>query len=122
MPRMIKLAVAIGLICLLGAGSAAAHAMLQYAVPGVGSTVKTSPKLIRLKFSEGVEAALCRVTVTGSGSAVLTGSLRTQANDKSTLIVTMVGALKPGVYKVAWSAVSVDTHHTEGSFSFTVRP
>lgn len=122
MHRMMTLAACMSVTWLFGAGSAAAHATLQYAVPGVGSTMKTSPKLIRLKFNEGVEAALCRVTVTGSGGAVLTGSLRTQANDKSTLILTLAGALKPGVYKVAWSAVSVDTHRTEGSFSFTVRP
>jgi methionine-rich copper-binding protein CopC len=30
--------------------------------------------------------------------------------------------LGPGVYDVNWHAVSVDTHHTQGSFSFTVQP
>ena len=30
--------------------------------------------------------------------------------------------LPPGVYTVNWHAVSVDTHHTQGSFNFTVAP
>ncbi|MDE1974119.1 MAG: copper resistance protein CopC, partial [Hyphomicrobiales bacterium] len=29
-------------------------------------------------------------------------------------------ALKPGSYRVRWRALSVDTHKTEGSFTFTV--
>jgi copper resistance protein C len=29
-------------------------------------------------------------------------------------------ALSPGTYHVHWHALSVDTHKTEGSFSFTV--
>ena len=29
--------------------------------------------------------------------------------------------LEPGVYKVAWRAVSIDTHVTEGNHTFTVR-
>jgi methionine-rich copper-binding protein CopC len=38
-------------------------------------------------------------------------------------LVTPVSApLKPGVYTVHWHAVSVDTHRTQGSFQFTVRP
>jgi methionine-rich copper-binding protein CopC len=29
-------------------------------------------------------------------------------------------ALPPGTYKVRWHVLSVDTHKTEGSYSFTV--
>ena len=29
-------------------------------------------------------------------------------------------ALAPGSYKVRWHALSVDTHTTEGAFTFTV--
>jgi hypothetical protein len=31
-------------------------------------------------------------------------------------------ALLPGAYRVHWHVVSVDTHMTEGDFSFTVKP
>jgi len=30
--------------------------------------------------------------------------------------------LTPGHYKVSWHVVSVDTHRTEGSFSFDIQP
>ena len=28
----------------------------------------------------------------------------------------------PGTYSVTWHAVALDTHHTQGSFKFTVAP
>ncbi|MGH6674956.1 MAG: copper resistance protein CopC [Xanthobacteraceae bacterium] len=31
-------------------------------------------------------------------------------------------ALKPGIYIVSWHVVSVDTHHTQGTYKFTVAP
>ncbi len=122
MYRILKLAIAAALCWLLTNGNAFTHAMLEHAVPAVGSTVAVPPKEIRLKFSEAVEAAFCRVTVTGSEGAVATGRPHTDGKDKSLLIVDLQGSLKPGVYRVQWKAVSVDTHRTEGSFSFTVRP
>ncbi len=30
-------------------------------------------------------------------------------------------SLPPGSYKVKWSAVAVDTHHTTGTFGFEVK-
>jgi copper resistance protein C len=36
--------------------------------------------------------------------------------------VPIVKPLSAGEYKVHWQAVSVDTHHTQGSFQFTVKP
>jgi hypothetical protein len=38
------------------------------------------------------------------------------------LIVKVGKTLPPGVYTVNWRAVSVDTHHTQGDFQFTVTP
>jgi copper resistance protein C len=38
------------------------------------------------------------------------------------LVVKVAKTLAPGVYIVNWHAVSVDTHHTQGSFEFTVKP
>jgi hypothetical protein len=30
--------------------------------------------------------------------------------------------LTPGTYRVSWRVVSVDTHPTEGNFTFTIKP
>jgi copper resistance protein C len=101
--------------------AAEAHAMLQSASPSVGGSVTGSPSAIRLEFSEGVEARYSQVSVTGPGGTVSV-SRPASGGAKSTLVVKVGQALKAGRYKVHWSVVSVDTHRTQGSFSFEVRP
>jgi methionine-rich copper-binding protein CopC len=36
--------------------------------------------------------------------------------------VPIAKPLSAGAYTVHWQAVSVDTHHTQGTFEFTVKP
>ena len=113
---------AAGLAFLLAPFAAFAHAQLEEATPAVGGTV-APPREIRLKFSEGVEAHFCAVAVTAEGgAAVPVGALSVDPADPSVLIAKLGKTLAPGVYTVAWHAVSVDTHKTQGSFSFTVKP
>jgi methionine-rich copper-binding protein CopC len=101
--------------------AADAHALLQSASPSVGGSVAGSPSAIRLEFSEGVEVRYSQVSVTGPGGTVLV-SHPANGGAKSTLAVKVDQTLKPGRYRVHWSALSVDTHRTQGSFSFEVRP
>jgi copper resistance protein C len=109
------------LVALLGAaGPAFAHALLQSASPPVGGTVAPPPEL-RLTFSEGVEPAFCRVALSGPGGAVPVGKPSVAPNDDKVLIVKVDGNLAAGTYTVKWQAVSVDTHHTQGDFDFTVK-
>ena len=106
----------------LAAASAFAHAQLEQAFPAVGGTV-AAPSEIRLKFSEGVEPHFCTVALSADGAgAVPLGALSLDPVDPSVLIAKVGKALAPGVYTVTWHAVSVDTHKTQGSFSFTVMP
>jgi methionine-rich copper-binding protein CopC len=96
--------------------------LLRKAVPGVGATVRTAPAAITLVFSEGVEPTFCTVVVSdAAGAHFESGAPRTAPDNEKTLIV----ALKPltaGSYTVEWHATSVDTHKTEGKFTFTVAP
>ena len=105
------------------AGSAAfAHAQLEKSTPPVGGTV-ASVSEIRLEFSEGVEPKFTKVTLTGpGGAAVPLGSVSTAADNQALLIVPISKPLSAGAYTVHWQAVSVDTHHTQGTFDFTVKP
>jgi methionine-rich copper-binding protein CopC len=106
----------------LAAGAAFAHAQLDKAVPPVGGTV-TSPNEIRLKFTEGVEPRFSGIALAGEGgAAVPLGAPGVDPADNSVLIAKVAKTLPPGVYTVTWHAVSVDTHKTQGSFSFTVKP
>ena len=109
---------ALALVC----PPAHAHAMLEQAVPPVGSTVPSAPGELRLSFSEALEPRFCRIAVTdASGAPMNAGAIRTDPADPSRLLVP-VRALRPGTYGVSWHAVSVDTHRTEGSYRFTVGP
>ena len=111
-----------GLLALLPL-PALAHAMLVSASPRVGSTVPASPSDITLTFSEGVEAALSGVEVTdATGQKVRTGRATVAPGNPAVLVVKLPTRLAPGRYEVAWHVVSVDTHKTQGHFSFQVGP
>ena len=56
------------------------------------------------------------------GAAQPLGKASVDPTDNTTLVVKVAKALPPGVYTVHWHAVSVDTHHTQGNFDFTVKP
>jgi copper resistance protein C len=109
------------IIALLGAtlaiSTAHAHASLEHASPLAGSTVSDAPKEIVLTFSEKLEPAFSRMTVTDTGGAqVNDGGVEVDGN---TMHVGLK-SLAPGSYKVNWRAVSADTHATLGSFVFQV--
>jgi copper resistance protein C len=114
------IAVSLALIC--GATSAFAHARLEAAAPPVGGTVAAASE-IRLTFSEGVEPRFSGVTLTAPGGVnVPLGPAKTEPGGNAVLVVPITKALAAGSYTVHWRAVSVDTHHTQGTFQFTVRP
>lgn len=118
---MRRLTTALAAAALFGAVNAAlAHAFLDHASPAVGSTVPAAPPLVRLWFSQELEPAFSAVTVTDkAGNRVDRGDSSVDAKDPTELHAGLK-PLPPGTYKVAWRVVSVDTHTTEGDFSFTV--
>jgi hypothetical protein len=103
------------------AGQAFAHAQLEKATPAVGGTVSSASE-IRLEFSEGVEPKFSKVSVIGPSGAIPLGAAKTEPGNQAVLIVPIAKPLSAGEYKVHWQAVSVDTHHTQGTFEFTVKP
>ena len=119
--RTITLKIAASLAFALVATQAFAHAQLEKATPPVGGTV-AAPSEIRLEFSEGVEPKFSKVSLTGpGGAAVPLGAAATAPSNQAVLIVPISKPLSPGAYTVHWQAVSVDTHHTQGTFEFTVK-
>ena len=50
------------------------------------------------------------------------GAAKTEPSNQAVLVVPISKPLSAGAYKVHWQAVSVDTHHTQGTFEFTVKP
>src|SRR5271168_622557 len=99
---------------------AQAHAFLDHADPRVGSTVRGSPPLVTIWFTEKLEGAFSKIQVFDSqGKEVDRKDVKVDPTDKSLMSVP-VPQLPAGAYKVAWSAVAVDTHHTTGTFTFKV--
>jgi len=97
--------------------AARAHAFLDHASPLVGSTVASAPHEVALTFTQNLEPAFSSVEVMdGSGARVDQGNAAISGN---TMRIGLK-ALSPGTYRVRWHALSVDTHTTEGSFTFHI--
>ena len=96
---------------------ASAHAMLDHAEPRVGNKVATAPREVTLWFTQKLEPAFSSITVTdAAGKRVDTGKTRVNGSQMSV-------SLRPGgsgTYHVKWHVLSVDTHTTDGNFTFQV--
>jgi len=119
--RAFSVRIPLSLALALAATQAFAHAQLEKATPAVGGTVASASE-IRLEFSEGVELKFTKVSLTGPGGAVPLGAAKTEPGNQAVLIAPITKPLAAGVYTVHWHAVAVDTHHTQGTFEFTVKP
>ena len=105
---------------LLAPSLACAHARLQNAVPPAGSTVRHAPEELILTYSEAIEPRFSQVDVNdATGTRMDHGTVHVDPHDSKHLLVPLK-PLPPGRYTVVWHAVSVDTHKTQGSYSFTV--
>ena len=110
---------AIPMVALFIAARADAHAMLDHAQPAVGSTV-AAPKSVTLWFTESLEPAFSTIEVRNAqGAAMQAGKAAVDPADRTELRVPLK-ALPPGTYKVIWRVLSVDTHRTQGDFTFSV--
>ena len=116
--KLLPILAALGLCA--SAVSAWAHAELVTATPRVGSTVSAPPSEVRLSFSEDVEPHFSGIEVTSAdGRSVAAGRVQAQGAE---MRVALARGLPAGSYRVTWHVVSVDTHRTQGSFTFEVRP
>jgi methionine-rich copper-binding protein CopC len=102
------------------AAEARAHAFLDHARPAVGSSVPISPPIVTLWFTQDLEPAFSSVQVMDdTGQRVDLGNGRIPQGSPAELQIGLK-SLPPGTYTVIWHVVSVDTHPTEGTFTFEV--
>ena len=98
---------------------ALAHAFLETASPAAGENLHASPPRIVLHFTEPLEPAFSGITVIDeSGADVSAGPPSADGTEMD----LPLKKLASGRYRVAWHAVSVDTHRTEGKYNFLVLP
>lgn len=114
--------VALALLIALLPGGAFAHADLSEANPADGAELTEAPATVSIRYSEPLELAFSTIRVVDeAGTTIGTGPPAHADGDRHTLSVTLP-ALEPGRYTVEWGAASVDTHRTQGRYSFTVVP
>jgi methionine-rich copper-binding protein CopC len=105
------------LLAPLATSAARAHAFLDHASPLVGTTVRTAPHEVALSYTQELEPTFSTVEVTdASGARVDQGKPQISG---STMRVGLK-SIGPGSYRVRWHVLSVDTHTTEGGFTFHV--
>ena len=105
---------------LFGFSAASGHAFLDRADPRVGSTVKIAPTQVRVWFTERLEPAFSTLEVFDErGERVDNGPPRTDESSPHMLQVPLK-SIGSGTYRVKWRVLSVDTHVTEGDFTFRV--
>jgi methionine-rich copper-binding protein CopC len=98
-----------------------AHAYLDRAEPRVGSTVSSATRQLSLWFTQNLEPAFSSAEVRDSTGARVDQGARVDPANRSVMRV-LLRPLRPGSYRVQWRVLSVDTHTTEGTFSFRVGP
>jgi methionine-rich copper-binding protein CopC len=110
------------LLVLLPSARVSAHAFLEHSDPPVGGKVHSAPAAVRIWFTEAIEPAFSRIKVfDATGKEVDKKDTHSDRSNRSLLEVSLP-RLGPGTYKVAWRVVSVDTHLTNGDFTFEVLP
>jgi methionine-rich copper-binding protein CopC len=108
-------------VLLLAAVGVQAHAFLDRANPRVGSTVRTPPTRVKLWFTERLEPAYSTAQVLDEAGRQVDGR-DARVDDSSHSLELSLPALGPGRYRVIWRVLSVDTHVSNGDFTFRISP
>jgi methionine-rich copper-binding protein CopC len=108
------------LTAIFASAPAFAHAFLVKSDPPVGSTVTAPPKMLLLTYTEDLEIPFCQVVVTDSTGMNDAASKPEPVSGHPDQMQVKLNIQMPGKITVTWHALSVDTHKTQGSFSFTV--
>ena len=106
---------------LLAAPPAFAHAFVAHASPSAGAELRIPPTAVRIAFTEAVEPHFSSIEVRDSSGKRVDAANPHTDGAAETLAVDLP-KLPPGTYTVIWHATSVDTHKTEGKFTFSVMP
>ena len=96
-----------------------AHSFPETENPGAGQTMAASPSEVVVKFDAAIEKLFAKLEVLNPQGKSESVSQPEVSSDGRSLSVK-IATLEPGEYQVRWAVTCVDTHHTQGSYSFTV--
>jgi|SRR6516162_521084 methionine-rich copper-binding protein CopC len=116
------LALLSGILLALIAGvtaAASAHSFPEQETPPAGATLAEPPAQVTIKYDAPIEKLFASLEVLNSaGQNEAVGE--PQVSPDGWKLSVPVNKLQPGEYTVQWRVVCIDTHHTQGSYSFTV--
>ncbi len=100
---------------------AQAHPILRWSLPAAGDTIRSSPRELRLAFSESIELRFSRLELIGpDGASLESGELTMVSDSLGTIVATIPRSLGPGSYQVRWQVAGDDAHVVRGEFGFVV--
>lgn len=102
-----------------GAAPASAHAYLERSSPADGEILLRAPKELKLWFTEPLAGQVSTVKLLDSAGQPVPGTTQSVGGDS--LLLLTLGSLPPDSYTVQWQVLSVDTHMTKGSMTFTIQ-
>ena len=105
-----------GLVLVMFAVSASAHAHLQKSIPADNSAIATPPSNLVLNFTEAARLTVLSIQKDEEPKQMLKPLPTTAAQQ----ISVPLPPLAPGAYSVTWRAVSDDGHIVAGSLHFTL--
>lgn len=108
----------IGLVMVLAAGAAAAHATKEETTPADGAVLAAAPERIEMRFDAPMRLTMVRLLRADGEAAPLEPS---RALEPTTAFTASPGDLPPGGYTVEWRGMAADGHPVDGAFRFTVR-
>jgi methionine-rich copper-binding protein CopC len=105
------------IVALCATAVALGHARLVNSSPTDGATLAVAPQTLDLQFSEAAQLAVLKLIADGIPVPV-----QLTPDQKPTKLFSIaLPALKPGLYRVEWTALAADDGHvTKGGFSFTI--
>ena len=111
-----------GPLLLAVATNALAHAFVDHAVPAVGSTLHASPPEVKIWFTQKLEPPFSSVRIEDANGNVIAAAEKAVDASDHTVLSVRLPPLAPGKYRVVWRVLSVDSHVTQGDFTFEVAP
>ncbi|WP_167551037.1 copper resistance protein CopC [Cellulosimicrobium cellulans] len=103
-----------------GALPAAAHASLVATSPAHGEVLDSSPDAVTVTFDEPVTVVAGSFSVTGPDGVRHDSGTERYDDARTSVTTDLAPDLPDGTYVVSWRILSLDTHVTGGSVSFSV--
>ena len=102
-----------------GVSVASAHSFPQKETPSAGQRLSAAPSEVMIKFDAPIEKLFAKLEViSADGKSETVG--QPLVDPSAMTLSAKLESLKPSDYTVKWGVVCIDSHHTEGSYVFSV--